>query len=78
MFIIMILLFIILFWLGIYFAIWFQGNKEERCWIVTSDGRILPAIIKNYIGGQYYIVETTFDLLKVKKIYKTYMEARGG
>lgn len=60
-------------------CIWFKADSaDERCWIVTSDGRILPAITKGYVGGQYYIVETAFDLCRVKKIYKTYMEARGG
>lgn len=60
-------------------CIWFKADSaDEKCWIVTSDGRILPAITRSCIGGQYYIVETAFDLYRVKKIYKTYMEARGG
>ena len=61
------------------FCIWIKvDSADERCWIVTSDGEILPAITRGCIDGQYYIVETIFDLCKVKKIYKTYMEAKGG
>lgn len=59
-------------------CIWFKADSvDERCWIVTSNGEILPAITRGCIDGQYYIVETIFDLCKVKKIYKTYMEAKG-
>jgi hypothetical protein len=60
------------------FYIWIKAdNKDKRCWIVTSDEKILPAIIR-YIDRNYYIVETMFALHRVHKIYKTYKDARSG